>query len=93
MRAYQALKREAVEQGCADCGHEWLAKPMASGVLPSEWPDFLEADHVRGTKTASLSALVRQKGSTIEQVLAEAAKCEWVCLECHRIRTVIRRRR
>lgn len=58
---------------CTDCG----------GRFPSYCMDF---DHVRGIKVASVSAMLNRSASR-ERILAEIAKCELVCANCHRIRT------
>ncbi len=45
----------------------------------------LEFDHVRGTKRAAVSTLVN-RGSTLEIISAEIAKCDVRCANCHRLR-------
>lgn len=68
-------------RGCTDCGY-------------SGHPAALDFDHLPGfLKTGLISAMVRSRGSrqTLVRVLAEIAKCEVVCANCHRIRTVNRR--
>lgn len=64
------------EKGCADCGEK----------------DFvvLEFDHINDNKTASVCNLIDQ-GSHWKTIWAEIAKCEVVCCNCHRRRTVSRR--
>lgn len=61
---------------CADCG----------GRFPRICMDF---DHVRGEKVESISRMIRMAFSW-EAILAEIAKCEVVCSNCHRIRTAAR---
>ena len=56
---------------CADCGRSYPAYVM----------DF---DHVRGTKSVGISLMFSYSWQTI---LAEIAKCDLVCANCHRIRT------
>ncbi|HET8892817.1 MAG TPA: hypothetical protein VFM96_01800, partial [Gaiellaceae bacterium] len=56
---------------CADC----------KGVFP---PWVMDFDHVSGEKLVNVSRAVKQGR---RQVLAEAAKCELVCANCHRDRT------
>lgn len=56
---------------CADCGRTYPAVCM----------DF---DHVSGTKKLKVSGLLNHSWDVI---LAEIAKCEIVCSNCHRIRT------
>jgi hypothetical protein len=73
--AYVAQRRariDALKTGpCADCGN----------VFPPECMDF---DHVRGNKAIKVSALV---ACSAERLMAEVAKCDLVCANCHRIRT------
>jgi hypothetical protein len=66
--------RQLKKQPCTDCG----------GRFPPEVMDF---DHL-GNKSALISKLVYQAGW--ETLLAELAKCEVVCANCHRIRTMTR---
>lgn len=78
-RKHRQTKQEqlnALKSGpCADCG----------GSFPPECMDF---DHVRGEKIAGVSQLLTR--SRLKAV-AEIAKCELVCSNCHRIRTKARR--
>jgi hypothetical protein len=64
-----------------DCGNKYPAVCM-------DW------DHVRGEKTQIVSRLVGANTSETSkaQVLAEIAKCDLVCSNCHRIRTFIERK-
>lgn len=85
MRNTDRYRREAREfiarhksVPCAECGR----------TFPPECMDF---DHVRGEKVADVSLLVAWNFS-LRRLLAEIAKCEVVCANCHRIRTVRRRR-
>jgi hypothetical protein len=79
-RAYrgQWVDEYKLSKGCADCGYN--AHPAA-----------LDFDHRPGT------AKVRdiKRGNTFgwQALLAEIEKCDVVCANCHRIRTVNRRRR
>lgn len=58
--------------GCVDCGEKY--------------PYFtLDFDHVRGDKLGTIAYMTR--GSTLEEVKAEVAKCDIVCSNCHRFRT------
>lgn len=58
--------------GCVDCGENDLV--------------VLEFDHVRGTKKYTIAEMVNT-GSGLESILAEVAKCEVRCANCHRRRT------
>ena len=60
---------------CIDCGQYY----------PPEAMDF---DHVWGEKIATISQL---RSAPWDKALAEIAKCELVCANCHRIRTQARR--
>jgi len=56
---------------CVDCG----------GFFP---PYVLDFDHVRGKKKFAISM---RKTPPVDTLLAEIAKCDLVCANCHRIRT------
>ena len=56
---------------CKDCG----------GIFP---PYVMDFDHINDDKAGNLSAM---KTYHIDKILAEIAKCEIVCSNCHRIRT------
>lgn len=71
------LVQDAKAKPCADCGVQYAPWQM----------DF---DHVRGVKVKGLANLLGWKVS-IRKVLAEIAKCEVVCANCHRDRTHHRR--
>lgn len=59
------------QQPCADCGK----------IYP---PYVMDFDHVRGEKKFDISLSER---TAWETVLAEIAKCDVVCANCHRERT------
>jgi hypothetical protein len=63
----------AKERPCADCG----------GTFP---PECMDLDHVpeRGPKLFRLAQMATR---SLEAVLAEIAKCDPVCANCHRTRT------
>ena len=62
---------------CADCGHTYP-------------PVVMDFDHVpeRGVK---LRAIARMWSRSKEAIVAEIAKCDLVCANCHRLRTWARR--
>lgn len=62
--------------GCADCG--WCA-----------WARGLDWDHVRGQKVSTICIMICRLDEW-RAVVAEMAKCEVVCANCHRIRTLTR---
>jgi len=66
------IAREAKARPCADCGLEYPYYVM----------DF---DHVDGDKRMIISQLINF--GSIGRLLAEIAKCEVVCANCHRVRT------
>ena len=60
--------------GCADCG------------LRSPHPEIYDFDHLPGfDKVAGVSAFLTK--GTFDDLVAEVAKCDVVCANCHRIRT------
>lgn len=77
-RSYKERNRKILEdfkrgKPCADCGQ----------IYP---PWVMDLDHVRGRKVAGCSALA-QRTISARALLAEIAKCEAVCANCHRQRT------
>lgn len=64
---------------CVDCGY--------SG---KQYPQVLEFDHVRAKKF-EVSSFTRHILS-LKRLQEEMGKCELVCANCHRIRTVKRRK-
>lgn len=72
VRARNRAIMDAAKAGpCDDCGRRF----------PSEQMDF---DHVRGEKLRNVSAMLN---AGLPQLLAEIAKCDVVCANCHRVRT------
>lgn len=61
---------------CADCG----------GSFP---PCVMDFDHIGSDKEAAISTMINRFASK-RRILAEIAKCELVCANCHRIRTCAR---
>ena len=69
--------RAAKDKACADCG--------------TKYPYYvMDLDHVRGIKTSPVSIMVL---CGTKRLLAEIAKCEVVCSNCHRERTHARLQR
>lgn len=64
---------------CADCGEYFR-----------DYPEVLEFDHIGTDKTAAVARMVGQ-GVSLSKILKEIRKCDIVCANCHRIRTVKRR--
>lgn len=78
-----ALLREYIqaykaEHPCVDCG---IANPVV-----------LEFDHVRGSKLYTIANMPTKKCS-LDTVIAEIAKCDIRCANCHRLVTHERRMR
>lgn len=67
-----------MSKGCADCGYN--AHPVA-----------LDFDHLPGYEKRYGIAQIAYGGYGLDLVLEEIAKCEVVCANCHRIRTLDRR--
>jgi len=60
---------------CADCGRSYP-------------PFVMDFDHVNGTKNFCIARA--RGGAALRRILAEVAKCEVVCANCHRARTQAR---
>lgn len=85
-RRYQAEKRAPrqayvdkvkTESGCMDCG----LRPKFLQVLEFDHrPDEMKLFHISD----------RMASGTMEDLIAEIAKCDVVCANCHRVRTVIK---
>lgn len=73
----QWVREYKVERGCTDCGYN------------THWA-ALDFDHLPGTVKVRDIKAGQQLGW--KALLAEIAKCEVVCANCHRIRTVSRGR-
>ena len=76
IKRHRAIVREAKRQPCIDCGM----------TFPPEAMDF---DHI-GLKKNEVSRLVYLSGT--DALLEEIKRCEVVCANCHRIRTLRRLR-
>ncbi len=76
-RAHARLLDELRDGPCADCG----------GRFPPCAMDFDHRDSA--TKTKGVTRLVGRAGAS--RIIAEAAKCDIVCANCHRARTYDRR--
>lgn len=80
LKAHRDSRRRFVDAvkltaGCIDCGYR-------------EHPAALDFDHVGDDKTDHVGRL-RSRASWI-RLVAEIDKCEVVCANCHRIRTINR---
>ena len=62
---------------CKDCGTHYP-------------PECMQFDHVRGEKRANIAHM---RTCSVKKLLAEIAKCDVVCANCHAIRTHKRRKR
>lgn len=72
----QEFVRSVKSQPCADCH--------------AKYPHYvMQFDHVRGTKQFMLSK-VTSNFVALHRVLAEIAKCDVVCSNCHAARTWLR---
>lgn len=75
VKIIRALLWEIKSGPCKDCGN----------CYP---PYVMDLDHVRGVKIAGVGSMLNHSEKTF---LAEVAKCELVCANCHRERTHKRR--
>ena len=67
--------------------HAWIDLLKAAPCLDCSRtypPVAMDFDHVRGEK---VSGIARMWSWRRERVLAELAKCDLVCANCHRVRT------
>lgn len=71
--AEQMIQHYLEEHPCVDCGEGD--------------PVVLEFDHVRGAKVTNVSDLRRRRPWDIRGILAEIAKCDVRCANCHRRKT------
>ena len=62
-----------VERGCVDCGY-------------NDHPRALDFDHIGTDKTGDVGRMAHGRIAW-DLILAEIAKCEVVCANCHRVRT------
>jgi hypothetical protein len=75
---YRFLDSVKITCGCIDCGYDKCAAA-------------LEFDHPPGSvKLGNVGDLARE--ASWQRLLAEMEKCEVVCANCHRERTVARRK-
>lgn len=70
------LRAYKLMRGCLDCGYDTCA-------------EALEFDHTRGSKSFDIPTMKALPGSPA--FVAELAKCDVVCANCHAIRTAQRR--
>lgn len=76
-RKYRTRVDALKAKPCIDCG----------GTFP---PECMQFDHVRGVKVKDVSRMASQ---SLAVIMAEIAKCDLVCANCHAIRTIARSRR
>lgn len=76
MKHRSALATWKLDKGCADCGY-------------NKDPVALDFDHINGGKVASPSQMI---GGSLDRLIDELEKCEVVCANCHRIRSLERSR-
>jgi len=58
-----------------------------SGVELDVVMPVFEFDHLPGSEKANNVSWLAKMGRSVEKLMAEIAKCEVVCANCHRIRT------
>jgi hypothetical protein len=73
------IQEYKMKRGCLDCGY-------------NSHPEALEFDHLPGSKKLFKISDAPSLGKTWSEIQAEASKCQVVCANCHRIRTVSRRK-
>ena len=70
----RAWLKEIKDHPCMDCGIKYP-------------PMVMEFDHVRGTKTMGIAEMMRRRFAKAK-IIAEVEKCELVCANCHRLRSI-----
>lgn len=67
-----------------------ILKRFATGCSDCDERDIkvLEFDHVKGTKAGNIATLMRS--GSLRRLMIELDKCEVVCANCHRRRTIAR---
>lgn len=70
------------------CEYKKMRSCIDCGFCGGEYPQVLEFDHV-GKKSFNLADFKR-KTSSLNRIKTEISRCELVCANCHRIRTVKR---
>lgn len=76
-RIRAAVNNYKLEKGCADCGYR-------------KHPAALDFDHLPSYPKVGDIATMAWKGRAWSEILTEIEKCDVVCANCHRIRTVDR---
>ena len=82
-KAQLKANKEAARQRGRDYVANYFATHPCADCRESDPVTF---DHVRGTKRANVSDMVRD-GLGLEVVKAEIEKCDVVCYNCHSLRT------
>jgi len=75
-RQTEYVQKIKLERGCADCG------------LKTDIPEVYDFDHRPGVE--KIGDIARLRLGDMRILIAEIAKCDVVCANCHRIRTVKR---
>lgn len=75
LRLLQEIK---LEKGCADCGY-------------NKYACALDFDHRPGTEKLYVPAHMPKYKLSIAKIMAELDKCDIVCANCHRVRTMKRK--
>lgn len=80
-KIFEFVKDFKRKSKCFDCN-----------FLGKIYPEVLDFDHVKGVKKFELSSFHNHTNS-MKRVREEINKCEIVCANCHRIRTLLRRKK
>lgn len=70
----------------------WLKELPCADCKQTYNPVCMDFDHVRGEKVAHIVVLIERKAAWA-RLAEEVQKCEIVCANCHRLRTVARMRK
>ena len=86
------LHHDAKTGSCADCGQQYPMHVMQLDHRPGGGKLFGCGDPLWGHPSPGLAVAVAALGSKKAALMAEIAKCDLVCANCHAIRTYQRRR-
>lgn len=89
------LRREANQQARGGKSQREILNELKSGPCmdcgASYPPIVMEFDHRPGEQKKCDVARLAQPGTGLDTLLAEVAKCDLVCANCHRLRTLARK--
>lgn len=86
----RAITDEFRMKGCVDCGLTPMEIATSRGVPVEKAVGVFDFDHLPGVEKV-MPVMAMARSCSRQRLLAEIAKCEVVCSNCHRIRTILRK--